>query len=259
MTSSPSQPGGVDGASFCKRLTSQTENVTRVNVAINEQRRTRHTPILLFRDPSTLSGRRRIRIRNRSERLGARRYPQTSPRAQSPYTPACCETSPCWLQPTTCRSLPQASGPIHCPRRSSRRGRIFVVSLCRKSFLLFVILAWMACVRRFLPDRWAQASAFSCVANIREFSTLAPVESVMPSFLPRASVRIRPQTPARVLGERTRLDSSIDFPMLPRPDFAAVKSDDRPVTVIVGFLKGTWLRFPRHRSLAFFAPRRRSL
>jgi hypothetical protein len=29
------QPGGVDGASFCKRLTSQTENVTRgVNVAI---------------------------------------------------------------------------------------------------------------------------------------------------------------------------------------------------------------------------------
>jgi hypothetical protein len=34
--------------------------------------------------------------------LGARRYPQTSPRAQSPYTAACCETSPCWHQPTTC-------------------------------------------------------------------------------------------------------------------------------------------------------------
>jgi hypothetical protein len=74
-----------------------------------EQHRTRRTSILLFRDPSAVSGRRRIRIRNRCECLAARRYPQTSPRAQSPYTAACRETSPCWHQPTTCGSSPEAA------------------------------------------------------------------------------------------------------------------------------------------------------
>ncbi len=58
----------MDGASFCKRLTSQTENVNRgVNVAIMNSAALVTRPFSYF---ETLSGCRRIRIRNRSECSG---------------------------------------------------------------------------------------------------------------------------------------------------------------------------------------------
>jgi hypothetical protein len=55
---------------------------------------------------------------------------------------------------------------------SPRASAIFVVSLCRKSFPVLAILAWIAATRRALFARWATTSSASYLANTREFSNL---------------------------------------------------------------------------------------
>src|SRR5215475_12586050 len=54
---------------------------------------------------------------------------------------------------------------------SPKASAIFVVSLCRKSFPVLAILAWIAATRRALFARWATTSLASYLANTLEFST----------------------------------------------------------------------------------------
>ena len=60
---------------------------------------------------------------------------------------------------------------------SPKASAIFVVSLCRKSFPVLAILAWIAATRRALFARCAVARSASYPAKTLEFSTFLPIDN----------------------------------------------------------------------------------
>jgi hypothetical protein len=165
----------------------------------------------------------------------------TSLRAKSPYSATYCDTR---HRPTTLRSSPGASGPTHCRRRSGRR---------RQRSSLFpggenpfgYWRSWRGLTAARLLTR-APGSAegglvlgeHSRIPNLdARRKRQAFLEAAIYTNLSVLSVRSRLvfnrkiaiPTSASLPRKRSGCDPSLNFPVLPKTNFASVKPHDRPL------------------------------
>jgi hypothetical protein len=109
---------------------------------------------------------------------------------------------------------------------------IFVVSLWRKSFRLFVILAWIGCTRRFLPALGGRegglvAGEHSRILSLDARKRHAFLEAEIYTNLSVLCVRFRLvlnrkiaiPTSASVPGKRSGFDPSLNFPGVSKDEF----------------------------------------
>jgi hypothetical protein len=158
------QPAGVDGASFCKRLTSQTENVTRgVSAAIMNSAALVTRPFSYF---ETLQHVRAADASAFATGLSAwvLRGIHKRRRAQSPYTAACCEIV--WFLKGT-----------HPRLRFPRHRSLAFFAVRRRSFRRLVVGAEAEGFEG-KPDFVGHDDALSCYVPGCQIPRLRPVVSL---------------------------------------------------------------------------------